>query len=327
MLIFIVAAQVYRFSAILVPMKCSVIVANYNNATVIRQALQSIEQQTYTNWEVVIVDDGSTDDSLQTIESYLATVPDRTKYNFIAFAENKGQPTAKHVGVTNSTGKVVGICDPDDALHPEAIAKIMQAHALNPAASIVFTNLYRCNHTLKNCVAGNEAGAIMNSNLIDDKVSAFATFKRSAYDKTTGFSPEFKLASDKDLYFKLEETGDIIYVAEPLYFYRVWPKGVSQGFDNYVRSRDYRLLAIEKAVARRKVSGIKVPEQKDLNKLLSEIHLLQAEGLIYSEQRLGTKFLKHLGLAILYNPLGSINRKIKAAFILSRIKRKLKKQL
>lgn len=306
-------------------MKCSVIVANYNNAAVITQALQSIEQQTYTNWEVVIVDDGSTDNSLQTIDAYLATVPDRTKYKVVPFAENKGQAIAKHAAVTNSTGDVAGICDPDDALHPEAIAKVMQVHLRNPGASIVFTNLYRCDQHLQNCEPGNEAGPIISSNLLEDKVSAFISFKRAVYNLTTGFDPTLILASDQDLYFKLEEVGDIIYIDEPLYYYRVWPKGVSQGFDNYVRSRDYRLMAIDNAVQRRKVSGVKMPGKHQLKRLLSEIHLLQAEGLIYSQQALGSKFLKHLGLAIHYNPLGSINRKLKAAFILSRIKRTLLK--
>jgi glycosyltransferase involved in cell wall biosynthesis len=307
-------------------MKCSVIVANYNNGSVITQALQSVELQTYTNWEVVIVDDGSTDNSLLEIDAYMASVPDRGKYKVIALGENRGQAIAKHVAVTNTTGQIVAICDPDDALHPEAIQKVMLLHLSNPNASIVFTNLYRCDQHLQNCEPGNEAGPIINSNLLEDKVSAFISFKRAAYNLTTGFNQSFVLASDQDLYFKLEEVGDIIYLDEPLYYYRIWPKGVSQGFDNYVRSRDYRLRAIEDAVQRRKVSGMKMPEKHQLKKLLSEIHLLQAEGLVYSHQALGSKFLKHLGLAILYNPLGSINRKLKAAFILSRVKRALLKK-
>ncbi|WP_018479652.1 glycosyltransferase family 2 protein [Pontibacter roseus] len=306
-------------------MKCSIVVANYNHADVLTQALGSIEQQTYTNWEVVIVDDGSTDNSLAVINDYLANVQDPKKYKLVHLSDNIGLPRAKHLCVINSSGEVVAICDPDDMLHAEAVEKVMQAHMHSPNASVVFTNMYRCSPDMSICEICQEAGPVLFNNLLENKISAFASFKREAYDKTSGFDPNLTLGSDQDLYYKLEEVGDVVYINEPLYYYRIWPRGVSQGFDNYVRSRDFKLIAVKNAIQRRQLSGVKMPSKKEIRVLLSEIHLLQAEGLMYSQQDLGRKFIKHLGLSILYNPIGNLTRKIKTAFLLSRIKRNLMK--
>jgi glycosyltransferase involved in cell wall biosynthesis len=302
-------------------MKCSIIVANYNHADVIKQALDSIEQQTYTNWEVVIVNDGSTDNSITVINNYLATVKDPFKYKFVPLSANIGLPSAKHLGVTSSSGEVVAICDPDDVLHPKAVEKVMQAHVRNFNASVVFTNLYRCSPDMSTSEVCQEAGPVISNNLLENKISAFASFKRDAFNKTSGFDSKLTLASDLDLYYKLEEVGDVVYIDEPLYYYRIWSRGVSQGFDNFVRSRDFKLIAIKNALERRQLSGVKMPERKEIRKLLAEIHLLQAEGIMYSQQDIGRKFLKHLTLSVVYDPIGNIIRKIKTALLLSRIKR------
>ncbi|GHA53466.1 glycosyltransferase family 2 protein [Pontibacter akesuensis] len=304
-------------------MMCSVIVANYNHADVILVALKTIEAQTYPDWEVIIVDDASTDNSKEAIDAFVAASRYKERYKVVYLSENMGVGHAKWTAAANSTGEVIAICDPDDAIHPEAVAKVMQAHARHPEASLVYTNYYHCDVQLIPRRIRENAGSITYSDVLEDKVSAFVSFKSAAYSKTAGFDSFFRLAEDKDLFYKLEEVGDIVYLDEPLYYYRIWPRGISQGFGAYVRSRDFRLLAIENAVARRKVSGIKQIPSKELQRLKAEIHLLQAEGILYSEQPLGRKFLKHLYEATLLNPTGSIKRKIKAALALSRVKRKV----
>ncbi|GAB3820101.1 hypothetical protein GCM10028895_19520 [Pontibacter rugosus] len=197
----------------------------------------------------------------------------------------------------------------------------MQLHQANQQASIVYTNYYFCDAGIKPKQIRKSAGSIIHSELKEDKVSAFASFKSRLYLKTEGFDSSFRLAEDKDLFYKLEEVGDIIYLDEPLYYYRIWPRGISQGFDAYVRSRDYRLIAIKNAVARRKASGVKQLKPKELRTLLAGIHLLQAEGILYSDKPISSKFVKHLAKAILLSPSANLKRKIKTTFLLTRAKR------
>ncbi len=304
-------------------MKCSVIVAFYNSADVILQALRSVEQQTYTNWEVVLVNDGSLDNSLAVVESYLTTVPDKAKYSIITLPENMGVGYAKRTGVSKSSGDVVFILDADDALAPTALQELVLLHQKHPKASIVYSTHYNCDENLNPIQVETDVKQVKANNILEDSISHLVSFKLELYNQTEGIDPYFKLAVDKDLYLKLEEAGDVVFLKKPLYYYRISDKGISRGFSNYVRSRDYRLVAIHNALQRRRKSGLKLPQKSDLDKLMAEIHLLQAESLLYSEQTLGIKFLKHLYLSVRYKPLSSISRKLKAAFLLSRLKRYL----
>ncbi|MEJ8757342.1 glycosyltransferase [Pontibacter sp. H259] len=308
-------------------MKCSVIVANYNNAATLQQALQSVEQQTYTNCEVIFVDDASTDDSVAVFERWRLSVADKTKYKLVVLEQNKGVGNAKRTAISGSNGEFIFILDADDALAPTALEDFVTAHAQYPSASLIYSTYYKCDGDLLPKEIEPNTRQVQFSDLLEDSISHLVSFKRQYYNLTEGFDSSFKLSEDKDLYYKLEEVGDVVFINQPLYNYRIWNKGISQGFDNYVKSRNYKLTAIDNALKRRKESRIKLPTKTQIHKLLAEIHLLQAEGLVYSQQPLGSKFLKHLGLAILYNPTASIIRKLKAVFVLSRAKRSINRWL
>lgn len=304
-------------------MKASILLANYNHAGVIHMALASIEKQTYTDWEVVIVDDASTDNSVEVIQSFVASSYYSDRYKLLTLSDNKGVGHAKRYAAAHASGEILAICDPDDALHPNAITKVMHLHQMRPDVSLAFTNLYYCDSDLVPQKTREDVTPIQHSDLKENQVSHLVAFKSSAYSQTAGFDAEFRLAEDKDLYYKLEEVGDIAFLNEPLYYYRVWPKSISQGFDSLILSRDYGLKAIQNAVARRAKSGIKQLSNKELHALIAEVHLLKSESILYSRQKLGLAFWKHLGMAAWYNPLSNLTRKLKALLLITRIKRSL----
>ena len=89
----------------------SVVMATYNRAYIINKAINSVKQQTYKNWELVIVDDRSTDDTKKLIESY-AKKDNRIKY--IVNNHNKGCGGARNCGILHAKGKYVAFLDSDD---------------------------------------------------------------------------------------------------------------------------------------------------------------------------------------------------------------------
>lgn len=91
----------------------SVIVPNYNRSHLLRLCLSSVRAQTYTPIEVIVADDGSTDDSAQVAKAMGATV--------VATGANRGQSTARNVGAEHATGDVFFFLDSDIALDPDAI--------------------------------------------------------------------------------------------------------------------------------------------------------------------------------------------------------------
>lgn len=109
----------------------SVIVTSYNYARYLRSAIDSALSQTYPHVEVVVVDDGSTDDSRQIIASYGERVVPVLK-------ENGGHPSAVNTGFAASRGQLISFLDADDLFYPEKIALIMEAWRAMPAASVIY---------------------------------------------------------------------------------------------------------------------------------------------------------------------------------------------
>ena len=98
----------------------SIIINNYNYSCFVRTAIESSLAQTYKNIEVIIVDDGSTDDSRNIINEYL----NRAK---VVLKTNGGQASALNVGIAKSKGNFILILDSDDYLYPEAVEVCVKA--------------------------------------------------------------------------------------------------------------------------------------------------------------------------------------------------------
>src|SRR5437870_12319582 len=97
----------------------SIIVPSYNYAHFIGEALQSIQSQTYSNWECIVVDDGSTDDTGALVRQ-LAEKDGRIKY---VRQENRGLAAARNAGMANSEGVYFQFLDADDLLEPQKLER------------------------------------------------------------------------------------------------------------------------------------------------------------------------------------------------------------
>jgi glycosyltransferase involved in cell wall biosynthesis len=94
----------------------SVICCNYNHAQYIEQAVQSIVNQTFSNWELLIVDDGSTDNSKEVINEIVKLDKERIREP-IFLPQNKGKWFALNTALAKANGKLVTLCDADDSSH------------------------------------------------------------------------------------------------------------------------------------------------------------------------------------------------------------------
>lgn len=103
----------------------SVILGNYNYGRFLYQSIDSVLNQTYKNFELIVVDDGSTDNSREVIESY----HDR----FVAiFQSNAGQEASLTAGIERSKGDIICFLDADDYFHPEKLSKVVQKFNEHP---------------------------------------------------------------------------------------------------------------------------------------------------------------------------------------------------
>lgn len=95
----------------------SILINNYNYEQFLSEAIESALAQTYTRIEIIVVDDGSTDNSRQILEHYRDRVT-------LVYKENGGQASAFNAGFTASTGDIICFLDSDDTFEPHKVAEI-----------------------------------------------------------------------------------------------------------------------------------------------------------------------------------------------------------
>ena len=232
----------------------SILIANYNNGNYLDACLYSIFVQTYKNWEIIIVDDASTDNSISIYEKYIGN--DRVK--IFRNEKNSGCGFSKRKCVEHANGAICGFVDADDALFPTALEILVKQHLDSPECSIVYSNHYICDEGLNPQKNADYVGQIppnqKSVTLLLPTISHFATFKMTKYRLTKGISDFFPKAVDKDLYYKLEETGPVLFVNQPLYFYRHHSSSISLN-DQAIVAYQYELAAKVLALLRLKNSG------------------------------------------------------------------------
>lgn len=207
--------------------KFSILVAHYNNYNYFTECYDSILKQTYQEYEIVLVDDCSTDDSYQKI---IELTKDNPKVKIFRNEENSGVGLTKKRCIDSASGEICGFVDPDDTLTENALQIIIENYSENNI--VVYSQFYECDAKLNPIKLFPHSRAIKNGNKLFFNVffeaTHFFTFKREAYYKTSGINDKLTSAVDQDLYLKLYEIGNFKFVKAPLYYYRIHEKGVSQ---------------------------------------------------------------------------------------------------
>jgi glycosyltransferase involved in cell wall biosynthesis len=196
----------------------SILIANFNNCKYLSEAIDSVLKQTYQNFEIIVIDDGSTDDSRLILDTF--SHDERIKIEYLA--KNFGQGYVKRRLIEMSSGDILGYLDSDDALTTDALESMVEAHKMNLNASLIYSQNYVCDENLRIKFINEQTQEVENSYLEGKEYSVFhfATFKRKALNKINLWNFEDKRAMDQDLYYKLEEVGSLTFIKKPLYFYR-----------------------------------------------------------------------------------------------------------
>lgn len=118
----------------------SVIIPTYNCAYYVSKAINSVLNQTYKNYEIIIIDDGSVDNTKIIIEQYLMY----PNVHYI-YQKNKGLAAARNTGIRNSTGEYIALLDADDYWSSQKLEKQMEIFESNPDITLVHSNMYLLN--------------------------------------------------------------------------------------------------------------------------------------------------------------------------------------
>lgn len=240
-------------------LKISIIMACYNESERIKDAIESIISQTYDNWEIIIIDDASTDNSVSIVEEI---IKNNIEIKFFKNKKNKGCGYTKRRAVENSSGEIIIILDADDKFaHDNVLEKVIKCHQNHPKASMTYSNSAICkegfciDYIVKSFQI--EKGKFYLDKLSKNdrdipKVGSLLSFKKRFYNKTEGINAELRQTEDKDLVIKLEEIGRLIFIDEVLYLIRKHKNSITNKPKARKMMKKNKKLICENAIERRK---------------------------------------------------------------------------
>jgi glycosyltransferase involved in cell wall biosynthesis len=227
-------------------MKASVLIPTFNRAYIIGDAVRSALAQTFTDFEIVVVDDGSNDNTQEIVEQFQ---DDRIRYLRHEF--NKGCSAACNTAVESARGEIVAFLDSDDLWRPEYLERQVNFLSSHPGVDIVFTDMELQEHdktfpSLMELMSSfpkllrTKSAAVeyvisrreMYLCLLEEvPVKPTATaMKRTLFGKTSGFNESWPSGTDWDLFLRMSQLTDFGYIDEPLVLQRRTSDATHQKF-------------------------------------------------------------------------------------------------
>jgi len=211
----------------------TVYVTNYNYADYVEQSIESVLAQTYDNFEVIIIDDGSTDNSTEIISRYI----EKTNVRVI-FQQNKGLIATNNIAVRAAQGKYIMRLDADDYLDENALLVLVKAIEKSADIALIFPDYYYVDADGQ--VTGQERRHNFQTHvtLLDQPAHGACTLiRKSCLLEVGGYSPEFTCQDGWDLWLKLTENYSVRNVNLPLFYYRRHSDNLTNDTDRLLETR------------------------------------------------------------------------------------------
>jgi glycosyltransferase involved in cell wall biosynthesis len=209
----------------------TIVTPAYNAAKYLAETIDSVQAQTWRDWEWIVVDDGSTDDTARLIDAR-ATSDDRIT---VIRQRNGGVPAARNRGLAEMRGPLAALLDADDLWSPHNLERKVAALEADRSVLFVFSNMYRYSEQLRLTTpsAPGKAENLLENLLLwnGDVIPCLCSnivFRRSVVDAGLRFDPRFSTAADLDFAFRLARTGQGRLLDERLLTYRVRPDSMSR---------------------------------------------------------------------------------------------------
>jgi glycosyltransferase involved in cell wall biosynthesis len=195
----------------------SILICNYNYGRFIATAIESALSQTYSNIEVIVVDDGSTDNSREVIERYSGRVR-------AIFQQNGGQSAAFNAGFAASSGEIICLLDSDDYFFANKVAKVLEGYARNPSAKWLFHPVQRIHDNGAGTEVREPLEAVGQSRILDyrHRPNTFTapptsglSFRRPTFDRITPI-PDRLISPDNYMKFVILALYPGFYLTEAL---------------------------------------------------------------------------------------------------------------
>ena len=212
--------------------KVSVIIPTYNRARVLKRSIQSVLDQTYQDFEIIVVDDGSNDNTKDVVNSF-----NNDKIRYIRHEENRGPGAARNTGIELAESDYIAFQDSDDEWLQWKLEKQMQCfEASSPQVGVVYTGLWRVRGNKKFYIPshriakkeGDIYNIICKGNFVD---LPGTVVKKECFRKAGMFDEGLPQFEDWELWIRISRYYQFKYLNEPLIMSYHTPGSVNeQGF-------------------------------------------------------------------------------------------------
>ncbi|MBP3763022.1 MAG: glycosyltransferase family 2 protein [Bacteroidales bacterium] len=205
----------------------SVIIPCYRKAQYLGATLESMQKQTYKAVEIIVVDDGSPDNTREVVEPFLSAMPNLRYIH----QENSGVSTARNHGIRSSNGTYIMALDADDAIEPTYIERCADYLSAHPEVKLVYT---LADTFGKRTGAWDLPPYTFEALLWTNMVHYCAMYRRKDFDRTEGYNPNMvKGFEDWDFWLYLLRPEDRVHcIQERLFHWRVLEVSRSLDADN-----------------------------------------------------------------------------------------------
>jgi len=232
----------------------SVIIPTYNRSGMLEQALRSVYAQTFKDFELIVVDDGSTDNTAKVMEKYARQIKYLPK-------KNGGVASARNLGLKAATGDLVAWLDDDDYFLPDKLEKQVKYMALHPEVGLVYTGMLMIDTTgihqtrtyiipphYKSC---SEIRNVLARNCFFGNSTVM--MRKECFDRAGFFDENLKHTVDYDMWLRVAAYFRFGCVPEVLAVYRWHGRQISM-------HRDNRILPVLRKKAKKLYAEIPCPE-------------------------------------------------------------------
>jgi teichuronic acid biosynthesis glycosyltransferase TuaG len=217
----------------------TVVTSLYNAELFVGDMVKSVLGQTYSNWEMIVVDDGSTDKSREVVQRY---VDQDSRIRLFELGANSGSPGhVRNIGIKQARGKYVAFLDADDLWVSEKLEKQVTYFESSPnqKLGLLFSRFNSFYETPSDSFENNEINTfgIKNSYyrlLVQDYIPTLTVLiKKTVIDEIGVFDPNLIGTEDWDLWIRIGSQYDFYCIEEKLAYYRIHSEGISKKMEKH----------------------------------------------------------------------------------------------
>jgi glycosyltransferase involved in cell wall biosynthesis len=227
----------------------SVILPTYNRAQLLKISIKSVLSQTYGDFELILIDDCSTDATSRVLDSITDS-----RVRVIKNTTNKGIAAVRNIGVMNSRGEYIAFLDDDDEWLPDKLEK--QVHIIEkcpPVLGCVYTGILIImdggNNTSQTKIPHFREN-ILNDLLFNNFITTSTMLiKKECFEKTGLFDESIPYGEDYDMWIRIAEIFEFEIISEPLVKYRIHSNSISANHGAIIKGLETLMSKHEKLFA------------------------------------------------------------------------------